>query len=77
VGSGRKKKGKGGVRLTGGPRSSAPREKKKRRRGKEWAGAGGLMGRLAIWAEREPALVFFFFFLFFKLHFQTKIHFKF
>jgi hypothetical protein len=33
---------------------------------------------LAIWAERDPALVFpFFSFSFFKLHFQTKIHFKF
>jgi hypothetical protein len=79
VGSGRKKKGKGG----GGadrraPVVSAAGEKKKRGRGEEWAGAGGLMGRLAIWAEREPALVFFsFFFFFFKLHFQTKIHFKF
>jgi hypothetical protein len=68
-----RRKEREGERLTDGPRSSALREKKKKRRGEEWAGAVGLMGRLAIWAEREPALVFF---LFFKLHFQTNIHFK-
>jgi hypothetical protein len=76
--AGGRRKEREGERLTGGPRSSAPREKKKKkkRRGEEWAGAGGLMGRLAIWAEREPALVFFFFLFLFQTSFSN-IHFKF
>jgi hypothetical protein len=75
--AGGRRKEREGERLTGGPRSSTLREKKKKRRGEEWAGAGGWMvGCWAAWAERESALVSLFFF-FFKLHFQTNIHFKF
>jgi hypothetical protein len=77
VGSGRKKKGKGG----GGadrraPVVSAAGEKKKRGRGEEWAGAGRLMGRLAIWAEREQALVFFFFLFLFQTSFSNQNSFQ-
>jgi hypothetical protein len=74
--AGGRRKEREGERLTGGPRSSAPREKKKRRRGEEWAGAGGLMGRLAIWAEREPALVFFFFLFLFQTSFSNQNSFQ-
>jgi hypothetical protein len=57
---GRRKEG-GEGRLTGGPRLSAPRGKKKKGRGR-----GGLAREVgwAAWAEREPVRVFFFFFLF-------------
>jgi hypothetical protein len=52
---GRRKEG-GEGRLTGGPRLSAPRGKRKRREGE-----GGLARELgwAAWAEREPVRVFF------------------
>jgi hypothetical protein len=76
--AGGRRKEREGERLTGGPRSSAPREKKKKkkRRGEEWAGAGGLMGRLAIWAERSRRWFSFFSFSFsnfiFKHSFQIQ-----
>jgi hypothetical protein len=69
-----KKKGRGKRRLTGGPRLSAPRGKKKKGRGR-----GGLAREVgwAAWAEREPVRVFFLFFSFFQTPFSNQIHFKF
>jgi hypothetical protein len=74
-GTGEKKERKGGERETDewAPGVSESREKEKRERTR--AGAGrGMVGCWAAWTEREPALIFFFFF---KHHFQTNFHFKF
>jgi hypothetical protein len=71
--AGGRRKEREGERLTGGPRSSALREKKKREEERSGPAREAGWAAWAIWAEREPALVFFFF----KLHFQTNIHFKF
>jgi hypothetical protein len=74
---GKKKKGKGKGRLTGGAQVSAHAGKKRKRRGGEVGRRGcWLTGRWAVWAERGAGKVFFFFF-FFKLHFQTIFLFKF
>jgi hypothetical protein len=73
---GRRKEG-GKRRLTGGPRLSALRGKKKKGRGR-----GGLAREVgwAAWAEREPVRVFFFFLFFFQTsfsnHFSSQIQFK-
>jgi hypothetical protein len=69
---GRKKKGKGKGRLTGGAQVSALAGKKEKGEEERWAGVG--VGRRAAGPsglKGEPARFFFFFFFFFKLHFQT------
>jgi hypothetical protein len=63
-----------GERLTGGPRSSAPRGKREGE-GVSWAGAERVDGPPG--PKGWPVLISFFFFFFFKLHFQIIFHLKF
>jgi hypothetical protein len=78
LGSGRKKKGKGKGRLTGGTQVSATRGKRKRREGEVGQRGCWPTGR---WAERGAGKVFSFFFLFlfqtsFSNHFSFQIQIK-
>jgi hypothetical protein len=77
-GAGEEKEGKGErERLTSGaPVSARAGKKEKRERTRADAGRG-MVGCWATWAERVAGAGFLFFLFFFKIHFQTNIHFKF
>jgi hypothetical protein len=74
--AGGRRKEREGERLTGGPRSSALREKKKREEERSGPAREAGWAAWAIWAEREPALVFFFFQTSFSNQYSFQIQIK-